>query len=96
MAYVKCLQLVEILSEICVIPGKLQFSGYHSYFRQNFQKLVSVNKHRVQRRRISVANFFIFLRLLFFCFAVAICDLLHTVEAMYGIPEVLTASGYHF
>ena len=35
---------------------------------------------------ISVVNFFVFLRLLFFCFVVAICDLVHTVEAMYGLP----------
>ena len=36
--------------------------------------------------------FFVFLRL-FFCFVVAICDLVHAVEAMYGLPKVLTASG---
>ena len=27
-----------------------------------------------------------------FCFVVAICDLVHAVEAMYGIPKVLTAA----
>ena len=27
-----------------------------------------------------------------FCFVVAICDLVHAVEAMYGLPYVLTAS----
>ena len=42
--------------------------------------------HRVQRRMISVDNLFVFLRLLFFCFVVAICDLVHTVEATYGLP----------
>ena len=47
--------------------------------------------HGVQRRMISVVIFFVFLRLLFFCFVIAICDLVHAVEAMYGLPEVLTA-----
>ena len=43
--------------------------------------------HGVQRRMISVGKFFVFLRLLFFiCFVVAICDLVHAVEAMYGLP----------
>ena len=42
--------------------------------------------HGVQRRMISVVNFFIFLRLLFFALLFAICDLVHTVEAMYGLP----------
>ena len=40
---------------------------------------------------ISVFIFFVFL-ILSFCFVVAICDLVHAVEAMYGIPKVLTAS----
>ena len=31
-----------------------------------------------------------------FCFVVAICDLVHAVEAMYGLPYVLTASGNLF
>ena len=35
---------------------------------------------------ISVVNFFVLLRLLFFCFVVAICDLVHASEVMYGLP----------
>ena len=31
-----------------------------------------------------------------FCFVVAICDLVNAVESMYGLPEVLTASGNLF
>ena len=31
-----------------------------------------------------------------FCFVVTICDLVHDVEAMYGLPYVLTASGNLF
>ena len=31
-----------------------------------------------------------------FCFVVAICDLVHAVEAMYGIPNVPTASAKLF
>ena len=50
----------------------------------------------VQRRMISVVNCFVFLRLLFFYFVVAICDLVHAAEAMYGLPSVLTASGNLF
>ena len=45
---------------------------------------------------ISVDNFFVFLRLLFFCFVVAICDLVHDVETIFHISFVLTASGNLF
>ena len=48
--------------------------------------VASGENHEVQRKMISVVNFFVFLRLLFFCFYVAICDLVHDVEAMYGCP----------
>ena len=54
------------------------------------------HKHGVQRRMISVDNFFVFLRLLFFCFIVAICDLVHDVETIFHISCVLTASGNLF
>ena len=40
-------------------------------------------KYGVQHRMISVDIFFIFLRLLFFCCVVAICDLVHDVETIY-------------
>ena len=49
--------------------------------------------HGVQRRMISVDNFFVFLRLSFFYFVVAICDLVHDVETVFHLPYVLTASG---
>ena len=42
--------------------------------------------HGVQRRMISVVNFFVFFEIIIFCFVVAICDLVHAVEAMYGLP----------
>ena len=32
----------------------------------------------------------------YFCFVVAISDLVHAVDAMYGLPRVLTASGNLF
>ena len=46
--------------------------------------------HGVQRRMISVDNFFVFLRLLFFAVLLLLCDLVHAhaVEAMYSLPEV--------
>ena len=42
--------------------------------------------HGVQRKIISVDNFFVFLRFFFFCFDVAICDIVHAVEATYDLP----------
>ena len=52
--------------------------------------------HVVQRRMISVYNFFVFLRLLFFCFVVAICDIVHDVETIFHLSYVPTASGNLF
>ena len=37
-------------------------------------------------------HFFHIFEIIIFCFVVAICDLVHAVEAMYCIPKVLTAS----
>ena len=34
--------------------------------------------------------------IIIFCFVVAICDLEYDVDAMYGLPYVLTASGNLF
>ena len=42
--------------------------------------------HGVQSRMISVVNFFRIFEINIFCFVVAICDLVHAVEAMYGLP----------
>ena len=50
----------------------------------------------MQRRMISVVNFLRIFEIIIFCFVVAICDLVHAVEAMYGLPYVLTASGNLF
>ena len=41
------------------------------------------HNHGVQRRMISVDNFFVFLR--FFCFVVAICDLVHDVKTIFHL-----------
>ena len=41
-------------------------------------------------------NFSCHLRLLFFCFVAAICDLMHDVETIFHISYVLTASGNIF
>ena len=38
--------------------------------------------HGVQCRVVLVFNFFVFLKLLFFCFVVAISDLVHYVEVI--------------
>ena len=42
--------------------------------------------HGVQSSMISVVNILVFLGLLFFFSVVPICDLVHDVEAMYGLP----------
>ena len=44
--------------------------------------------HGVQHRMISVDNFFCIFEIIIFCFVVtvAICDLVHAVEAMYSLP----------
>ena len=52
--------------------------------------------HGVQLRMISVDIFFVFLRLLFFCCVVAICDLVHDVETIFHLSYLLTASGNIF
>ena len=52
--------------------------------------------HGVQPRMISVDNFFVFLRLLFFGCVVAICDLVHDVETIFHLSYVLRASGNLF
>ena len=45
---------------------------------------------------ISVDNFFVFLRLLFYCFVVAIYDLVHDVKTIFHLSYLLTASGNLF
>ena len=52
--------------------------------------------HGMQHSMISVVNFFVFLRLLLFCFVVAIYDLVHDVETIFHLSYVLTASGNLF
>ena len=56
----------------------------------------SEQAHGVQRRMISVDNFFEFLRLLIFCFVVVICDLVPDVENIFHTSYVLQASGNLF
>ena len=41
------------------------------------------SKHGVHRRMISVDNFFRIFEIIIFCFVVAICNLVHDVEATY-------------
>ena len=41
-------------------------------------------------------QFFPIFEIIIFCFVVAICDLVHAVEATYGLSYVLTASGNLF
>ena len=72
-------------------------SGVFCIFSMKFiiaQRIVP--GHGVQRRMISVDNFFVFERLLFFCCVVVICDLVHDVETIFHLSYVLTASGNLF
>ena len=55
-----------------------------------------VSNHGMQRRMISVVNYFRIFDIIIFCFVVAVCDLVHDVESMYGLPSMLTASGKLF
>ena len=50
----------------------------------------------MQRWMISVDNFFVFLRIIIFCFVVAICDLVHDVKTIFHLSYVLKASGNIF
>ena len=45
----------------------------------------TATRHGLQRRMISVVNFFRIFEIIIFCFVVAIFDLVHAVEAMYGL-----------
>ena len=76
--------------------GHQQGYGELSFEDLLYSQIADSRKHGVQRRMISVDTFFISLRLLFFCFVVAVCDLVLAVEAMYSLPYVLTASGNLF
>ena len=51
--------------------------------------------HKVQRRMISMVNFFRIFEIMF-CFVVDICDLVHDVETIFYLSYVLTASGNYF
>ena len=56
----------------------------------------SGKNHGVQRRMISVDNFFRIFKIIIFCFVVAICDLVHDVKTIFHLSYVLTASGNLF
>ena len=49
--------------------------------------------HGVQRRMISVDNFFCIFEIIIFCCVVVICDLVHDVKTIFHLSYVLTASG---
>ena len=61
-------------------------SCFQSVRYQNKSIKITKPMHRVQRRMISVDNFFRIFEIIIFCFVVAICDLVHAVEAMYSLP----------
>ena len=46
----------------------------------------------MQRRMISVVNYFRIIEIIIFCFVVAICDLVHGVETIFHLSYVLKAS----
>ena len=52
----------------------------------SYNRMSSFNPSQgVQGRMVLVVNFFVFLKLLFFCFVVAIVDLVHNVEAIFPL-----------
>ena len=58
-----------------------------------FTPLETTMTQWVQPRMVLVVNFFVFLKLNFFCSVVAIFDLVHDVEAMFPHHYLLTSSG---
>ena len=64
------------------------------YIRSRDTKLYCYDE--VQRRMIPVDNFFVFFKIIIFCFVVAICDLVHDVETILHFSYMLTASGNLF
>ena len=81
IAYVNCLNHLDFF------PLKYEFSpgnlnGSSSGITDIRDKIL----HGVQLKMISVVNFFCIFEIIIFCFVVAICDLMHVVEAMYGLP----------
>ena len=71
----------------------LQDRIWHSIFTETFllgqtfktsQNHLNI-KHGVQGKMISVDNFFRIFEIIIFCFVVAISDLVHAVEATYGL-----------
>ena len=81
--------------QILKVKIKLGLSLNCIYFRFNTIENSLAHRsllHGVQRRMISVVNFFVFVRLLF-CFVVAICDLVHDVETIFHPAYLLTAYG---
>ena len=50
----------------------------------------------MQRRMISVDNFFCIFEIIIFCFVVAICDLVHDMGTIFHLSYLLTASGNLF
>ena len=58
--------------------------------------VIHYHSHGVQRRMISVDNFFHIFEIIIFCCVVAICDLVHDVETIFHLSYVLTASGNLF
>ena len=59
-------------------------------------KLDDTPTHGVQRRMISVDNFFRIFEIVILCCVVAICNLVHDVETIFHLSYVLTASGNLF
>ena len=50
----------------------------------------------VQCRTVLVVNFFVLLKFKLFCLVVFICDLVHDVEVIFHLPNLLTTSGNLF
>ena len=70
-----------------------------SHCNQVFDSLIRydvLTKQEVQRRMISVDNFFRIFEIIIFCFVFAIFDLVQNVETIFHISYVLTASGNLF
>ena len=73
LIFISVKAFLEGLHTVLYVPYFSVFISFFGSFYFSFGvRILIVPMHGVQRRMISVDNFFVFLRLLFFCFVVAI------------------------
>ena len=72
------------------------FSLLFEISRQSYVEIWSVYNKRGATWDDFSGQFFLIFEIIIFCFAVAICDLVHDVETIFHLSYLLTASGNLF